>query len=167
MNDTILKPTIIKYTLLLLVGQLIAWWTFFISPFDIPEKIPFTTIRINGLTLIVLLLVIIISALKKILKLQPETTIIKLTFLGAIICFFSGLVFQTVRQPTLNADTFNERIFYFLLGTLGTTIFGTAVSFLTAFQLKKRKTGQLIILIIGLLLIMNLIKYFTQTLTGK
>jgi hypothetical protein len=165
--DNKMRPTIIKYTLLLLVGQLISWWTFFFSPFDIPDKIPQTPIKIDGIILIGLLLTILIFAQKKFLKLQPETTIIKLTLLGTIICFSSEVIFQTVRQPTLIADTLNDHIYYFLLGTIGVSLFGTAISFLTAFQLKTKKTGQLILMIIGLMTLANILKYLFPTIGGE
>jgi hypothetical protein len=167
MTDTILKPILLKYTLLLLVGQLILWWIFFLSPFNIPETIPFTSLKIRGLMLIALLVTIVISALKKFLKTRPEITIIKLTLLGTIICFVSEIIFQMVRQLTPIAETFNDRIYYFLLGVIAITTFGAVVSFLSSFQLKEKKTGQLIIMIAGLLLIVTLIKYITPTLIGN
>ncbi len=166
MHDNKMRPTIIKFILLLLAGQLISWWIIFFSPFDIPDKIPQTPIKIEGIILVGLLLTILIFAQKKFLKLQPETTITRLTLLGTIICFSSEVIFQTVRQPTLIADTLHDHIYYFLLGTIGVSFFGTALSFLIAFQLKTKKTGQLILMIIGLMLFTNIIKFFFPTLGG-
>ena len=166
MSDTKLIPTIIKYTPLLLVGQIISWWTFFFSPFNIPDKIPMTPIKIHGLILFGLLVTILIMAQKKLLKLHPKATITKLTLLGILICFSSEVIFQTLRQTTLNTETFKDRIFYFFLGVVSITIFGTVISFLTAFQLKTKKTGQLIIMIIGFLVFINLINRFFPTLSA-
>jgi predicted membrane channel-forming protein YqfA (hemolysin III family) len=138
---------------------------FFLSPFDVPDKIPLTPIKIHGLILVGLLLTILILVQKKLLKSQPATTITKLTFLGLLICFSSEVIFQTLRQTTLKTETLKERIFYFFLGVISITIFGTVISFLTAFQLKTKKTGQLIIMIIGFLVFINLINRFFPTLS--
>jgi hypothetical protein len=166
MSDIKITPIFTKYTSLLLIGQLISWWIFFLSPFDIPDKIPLTPIKIHGLILVGLLLTILILAQKKLLKSQPVTTITKLTLLGLLICFSSEVIFQTLRQTTLNTETFKDRIFYFFLGVVSITIFGTVISFLTAFQLKTKKTGQLIIMIIGFLVFINLINRFFPTLSA-
>lgn len=167
MLDTKLKQTIIKYTLLLLAGQLISWWIFFFSPFNIPDKIPMTPIKTDGVILVGILLTTIIFAQKKILKLQPNITIINLTFGGTIICFFSEIIFQLVRQPTLTANTLNEYIYYFLLGVIGISFFGAVLSFLTAFQLKTKKTQQLILMIVGLMIFVNFIAHLFPKLSGQ
>lgn len=161
-----MRSTIIKYSLLLLAGQLVCWWIFFFSPFNIPEKIPYTPINISGLILVALLLSTLILAQKKCIQLQPEISIMKLTLLGSIICFSSEIIFQTVRQPTLIAYTLNEHVYYFLLGVIGITCFGAILSFMIAFQLKTKKTKQLVLMIIGFIVLTNLIQYFYPTFKG-
>lgn len=113
---------------------------------------------IDGLLLIGLFLTVLIIALKKYLKEHLETSTLKLTLLGSAICFVAELVFQAVRQPFLNAVGFNEHLYYYLLGTFVVSIMGTAFSFFIAFQLKKKKTNQLILLIIAFVIIVNIIK---------
>jgi len=168
------KALILKYSLILLLGLLFEWWLVCYSPFHFPDRItplsfpgdssPSPTISVNGLLLVGLLLTVLILALKSYLKTNPETNILKMTTLGAMICLSSEIIFQAIRQPFIDAQTFNEHLYYFLLGTIGTSIFGAVFSFLIAFQLKKKKTAQLVTLIIGFLIIANLVKYFFPTL---
>lgn len=155
-----MKIIVIKFSTVLLIGLLIEWWTTHFSPLNLPEYIPHTSIQISGLLLIGLILTILILAHKRVLKLNSSTTIFQLTIAGSLICFISETIFQILRQPTLNADTLADRIYYFALGIIGITIFGTALSFLVAFQLKTKKTGQLVLFIVGFIIIVNIIKYY-------
>ena len=158
---------ILKYSSILLLGLLLQWWIIFYSPLNLPERIPTTPIKVDGLLLVVLLLTILIIAEKRFLKVNPDSTIFKLMVYGTTICFLAEIVFQAIRQPFLNAESFSDRFYYFLLGTIGITAYSAAFSFFIAFQLKRKKTGQLILLIIGFVAIINIIKYLFPTLTGQ
>jgi hypothetical protein len=159
-----MKTIVLKYSLILLVGLLVEWWIIWYSPLSLPERIPAAPIKIDGLLLVGLLLTILIIAEKRFLKNNPDTTIVNLTVLGTTICFIAEIIFQTIRQPFLSAEAFNERLHYFLLGTIGVTMFGAVFSFLVAFQLVRKKTGQLILLIIGFIVLINIVKYVFPTL---
>lgn len=158
-----MKTIILKYSPILLVGLLVEWWIIWYSPLDLPERIPATPIKIEGLLLVGLLLTILIIVQKGFLKSNPDTTIFNLTVLGATICFIAEIIFQAIRQPFLTAGTPNEHLHHFLLGTIGVTIFGTILSFLVAFQLVRKNTGHLILMIIGFIVLVNIIKYVFPT----
>lgn len=154
-----MKTTILKYSPILLVGLLVEWWIIWCSPLNLPERLPATPIKIDGLLLVGLLLIILIIAEKRFLRSNPDTTIFNLTVIGTTTCFLAEIIFQTIRQPFLTADTLNEHLHYFLLGTIGVTIFGAVLSFLIAFQLIRKNTGQLFLLIIAFIAIVNIVKY--------
>jgi hypothetical protein len=146
-----LKNIIIKFSGLLVVLLLIEWWLLFFSNLPIPFLIPNTPINISGLLLIITIVSILIFLHKKAFSINSSFGIWKLTLFGTITCFFSEVIFQTARLPTLSADTWPERIYYFLLGVASITFFGAIFSFLIAFQIKTRKT-KLLLLFIALFL---------------
>jgi hypothetical protein len=152
-----MRKTIIKFSSILLMGLLVEWWLTQYSPLHLPVYIPHTPIRISGLLLTVLLIFVIIFFQKNLLKQYPEKTIFQLTMTGGLICLLSEIIFQLIRQPTLDSDAFVDRINNFTRGTLGMTIFGTIISFLVAFQIKTKKTEQLILIIIGIMVLSNLL----------
>lgn len=154
-----MKPIIIRYSLLLLSGFLLVWGNELFSPVRLPEKIPGTPINTSGLFLLGLNLMVLIKAEKRFLKSNKDTSIVKLTQIGTTICFLAEIAFQTIRQPFIIADTFDERLHYFLLGTIGGSILGATLSFLIAFQLIRKDTGKLLLLITVLIIIINMIKY--------
>lgn len=154
-----MKTIFIKYSILLLAGFLVSWWLLFHSPFVIPDYIPGTPIKIDGLIIISLLISILIFGQKEFLKSQPELKIFKLTLLGTLICFSSEIVFQLIRQLTFDGYLPTERIMYFARGVFGVSLFATALSFLVAFQLKTKKTNKLVLMIIGFIVLVNLIQY--------
>jgi len=162
-----MKSSILKYSLILLFGFLIEWWIVWYSPLHLPQRIPYTPIKIDGLLLGGLLLTIFIIAEKRFLKANPGATIFSLTVLGTTICFIAEIIFQTIRQPFLTDRTFSEHLHYFFRGTIGLSIFGAVFSFFVAFQLIRKKTGQLILLIIGFAVIVNIGRYFFPNLIGK
>ncbi len=155
-----MKVIFTKYSILLLAGFLISWWFLFYSPLDIPDYIPGTPIKIDGLILLSILITILFFSQKEFLKSQPELTLFKLTLIGTLICFSSEIVFQLIRQLTLDGYHPTERIRYFARGVFGVTIFAAVVSFLVAFQLKTKKTNKLVLMIIGFIVLVNLIRNF-------
>lgn len=167
MIDSNLRPTLIKFTSILLAGHVLSWWIFYLSPLEIPDRFYQIQIKIDGVILVGLLLTILISAQKKLIKLQPEISIFKLTILGTIICFVSEAIFQIIRHPTVIADTLMDHVYLFFLGLIVISLFGTVFSFLIAFQLKTRRTEQLLWMIFGFILLINLIIYLFPQLGGQ
>jgi hypothetical protein len=161
-----MRNQILKYSGILLIGLLFEWWLIFYSPLNLPKRIPLTPIKIDGLLLTALIISILIFSQKSFLKIYNDLSIFKLTLLGSSICFLAELFFQLIRQPTLNAEGFNEKSFYFFLGVIGVTLFGTIFSFFIAFQLKTKRTGILILMIILFIVLVNIIKYFFPFLFG-
>ena len=151
---------IFKYGFVLLVGLFIQWWIIYFSPLNLPDNIPITPINIGGLLLIALIVTVLIFAQKRFLKSNPNSSILKLTLLSVIICFCSEVIFQAVRQLTMNGATIYERLHFFLSGVIGVTIFGIGLSFLVSFQIKTHKTGRLILFIVSFIIITDSIQYF-------
>jgi hypothetical protein len=138
-----MKPAtiiILKYSGLLLFAFLIAWWFCFFSPFNIPEYIPHTPIKIYGLILTALILTTLILSQKELLKENEIRSVINLTLLGTVINFVNELIFQFILSFTETSD----KLYHFIMGTTTTTIFCAILSFFVAFQLKTKRTGRLI-----------------------
>jgi hypothetical protein len=158
-----MKKAILGYGSILLACLFLEWWLIFYSPLNLPDKIPKTPISINGLLLLGLILTILIIAEKRVLKINHDLNILQLTLFGTAICFFAELIFQALRQPFLKADNFSEHLYFYMMGTVGTSVFALAIAFLVAFQLKTKKTGQLLLLIVGLIIIINIVRYLFPT----
>jgi predicted Co/Zn/Cd cation transporter (cation efflux family) len=128
------------------------------EPIDIPFLIPYTPIPIFGTVLVALYLILLISAEKKILKRKPQITLLALTLAGVVIITSCEFVYQLVRLLTFDLETLSDYFYQFSKSFLGSSFFGSAIAFLIAFQLKTKKTGVLILFIVGFIL---LVKLFT------
>jgi len=155
-----MKQYILKYSFILLIGLLIQWWIFDFSELPIPQRIPSTPIRIDGLVLVCYIIMILICFEKGLLKTQPSKGILSLTLLGMFMCFIAETVFQIIRIPTLGTPSLTERIYYLIYGTIGISIFALVFSFLIAFQLKKKNSFQLLLFIAAFLCIIYIWKSF-------
>jgi hypothetical protein len=172
-----MKSSVLKYSAILLIGLLIEWWLVTFSPINLPERLYVNlpgsdstnspSVKVDGLLLVALILAVLITTLRRFLRANPNATIFKLTLIGTTICFLAEAIFQAIRQPFLNAEGVNEHLHYFLLGVIAITIFGAAFSFLIAFQLKTKKTGKLVGMIIGFVILVNIVKYFFPSLAGE
>lgn len=143
--------------MLLLATMLIKWWVFFFSPWDIPVHIPSTPLNIHGLALITTTVAIFIFFQRTLLKRLPGTAIWQLTFWSTLSFLLAEAVFQSIRVFTLTNTTTVEKAQFFLRGTFITSLFAAVMAFLTAFQLKTKKTGQLWLLIFGFLIVAYII----------
>ena len=126
---------------------LVEWWFLYLSPFNIPEYIPNTPIRIGGLLLGLTVIILLRWQFKEFLLLKPSLSIWNLTIIGTLTVFIAEVFFQSLRQFHLNADTLKERIYYFILGTSGVSLFSAVIAFLIAFQLKTKRTNILLLFI--------------------
>lgn len=140
------------------MGMLIMLGLSFYEPINIPFLIPYTPIPVFGTVLVTLYLILLISAEKKILKHKPEITLLALTLTGVIIITSSEFIYQLVRLFTYNLESFSEYFYQFTKSFFGSSFFGSAIAFLIAFQLKTKRTGVLILFIVGFLV---LVKLFT------
>jgi hypothetical protein len=152
-----MRILIFKFSLILLAGLLFGFWLTQYSTLNLPENIPHTPIRIGGLLLLGTLVFVLIIFEKRLLKLNPEETIFQLTTKGSLICLISETVFQLIRQLTFDTTIFTDRIYYFTIATVVITIFGIIISFLISFQLKTKRTGQLFLIIIGIMVLARLL----------
>jgi len=153
-----MKPiltVILKFSSILLLLLILNWWVLILSPFNIPQFIPFTPININGLSLFIIVITILILAQKSILKLIPTLSVIKLTGFGVIIGLTSEIIFQIIRSFTLTED----KLYYFLQALFTMSISYIILSFFIAFQLKTRRTRYLMLFIAAFYMIFYLILY--------
>ena len=153
-----MKPVTIliaKYTAILVVGFFVNWWVFDLSNFNIPENIPSTPIHISGLTLIIIIITVLIFAQKSMIMTNPDARISELTFVGTLIGLFAEIFFQSVRVFTLEED----KLHYFLKGVIGVTIAMAIISFLISFQIKTKKTNQLLLFIFLFLIVFKIMIY--------
>lgn len=158
-NNKQVKNIILKFSSILLLGNLFNYWFLFYSPWNIPELIPGTPISIAGLLLTLLTITVLILAQKQILKKKNDLSIIKLTLLGAIICFVAEFFFQVIRWPTVNADSTYERAYYCLRGILIVPAFSVFFSLLIALQLKTGRTRLVIWIIVAILFAFGLLRH--------
>jgi len=134
---------VIKYSGILLISFVDLWWLMFLSPFNIPEFIPHTPIKIYGLFLTGFILTILILSEKELLKKNAALSIFNLTLIGTTICFINELIFHFILSLTEPSD----KLRYFIDGVTSTTIFCAFLSFFVAFQLKTKRTERLVFFI--------------------
>ena len=106
-----MKPITIlvaKYTTIILLGFLINWWLFNLSNFNIPQNIPATPIRINSLTILIIVVSTLIFAQKSAMKICPDISATKLTLIGLLIGLLGEIIFQSIHVSTLD----NDRLYY-------------------------------------------------------
>lgn len=95
---------------------------------------------------------------RQLLKKEPKLSVYKLTINGAIVCFIAEIFFQLTKEFVVIESTFKERVVDFGIGVIGITCFGAALSFFTAFQIKTKRTGRLMLFILVFLSILYLLK---------
>jgi hypothetical protein len=147
---------ILIYGSILLLFFALIWWLLFASPVNIPEFIPSTPIKVNGLLLTGSILAVLIICEKKAVKIDASISFIKLMLTGALVVILAELAFQILMTFVLTDYTTGE----FLLGMIGIGIYGAILSGLIAFQLKTKRTGLLILFIGGLVVIAKVLAYF-------
>ncbi|WP_298738748.1 hypothetical protein [uncultured Chitinophaga sp.] len=59
-----MKSYILKYSAIVLAGLLTQWWLFLFAPFAIPEHVPGTNLKTEGLVLITFIVVICTSFIR-------------------------------------------------------------------------------------------------------
>ena len=151
-----LSVTILKYSFLLLLAHLALSWVFQFSDWNVPQTMPYTPIKINGLLITAFTLLILRFSLKEIINAFPEFKILKLTLLGLLICSIATIVFQIILSFTNEVD----KLYYFLRGVAVNVIFGGVFAFFVAFQLKTKRTNQLIMFIVGFMIAFRIVLYF-------
>ncbi|MBX3240190.1 MAG: hypothetical protein KIT80_02955 [Chitinophagaceae bacterium] len=144
----ILKKQTIIFSGLLLIGLLFEWWLLDFSGLNIPEHIPYTPINVSGFLLLVLLLTILIVFIKKLVRQDSSFSIFRLTLTGAIACFIAEFVFQFIKLLVENGNLLKGRLIDFCAGVIGIAFLSTVLSFFVSYQVKTRKTGILLLLII-------------------
>lgn len=148
---------IFKHTLVLLAVLLVIFWIFNIA--YVPKRIANIPLNIDGLLIIIGVIFILISAEKRLLKYNIDSSILQLTMAGSIIMFSAELIFQAIRCCFF---TYENNLQAFILAMLVNLGYGLFIAFLIAFQLKTRRTKQLIWFIIAFIIVCNvLIRFMT------
>lgn len=144
---------IIKSIVLLLLGLIIS----FLLDSYTQEIIIYKKLVVSGLIFNLLIIFTSIIISKTLYKKQKINSYLNIILTTVFIVTISELIFQIIRQFTMESDSFWTRIITICRATLSIGIFGAIVSFLTLFQIKTKKTGYLILLIIGILVSFNFI----------
>jgi len=147
---------ILKYSVILLALFLILWWIFEFSSFDIPQRFPHTPLRIYGFCLTVTYFVVLIFSQKEAVRKDGMISVTKLTIVGLLISFFMELIFQIFLSFTYDSG----RIYHFVSGVLSTTAVFGILSFFSAYQIKTKRTGRLVLFIIVLIVMVRIIMFF-------
>jgi hypothetical protein len=134
------RSSIIKFSLLLLFGELLSWWMLFYSPFNIPTYVTVTGTSVNilGLFLVVLVAIVLYFFQRRLILLNKELTVMQLAFWSAIVAFTSELIFQIIRLPTITADSDNERFYFAFRGVIFIPVFAFVISLLIANRIKRK-----------------------------
>jgi hypothetical protein len=148
----------ITFTALLLLGLFFEWWLFYFSGLDIPWFIPNTPIDLRGLLLIILLLMVLVTFIKRTNRQGTSTSIGKLTLAGTLVCFIAEFIFQFIKLLVTNEEPIKARLVDFSIGIIGTTLFAAAISFFISFQIKAKRTGTLLLFIVAFLGFVVLLK---------
>lgn len=146
---------VFKYSGLLLAGLCIIWWFCYLSPLNVPEYVPYTPIRIYGALILALVLPVYIIAQKSMLKSDATLKIVELVLISAVIGFISEFLFHVILLFINAAEAFYRLVEQ----TLVTTVIFAFISFFVAFQLKTRRTGQLILLIVLCGVLLNIARW--------
>jgi hypothetical protein len=153
----------LKYIVILFFALFANYYFLFLSSFNIPEKIPFTQVKINGIIVFTIFMVVLNFLIRELIKLRQDFTVGYLTLYGTVVCFFSEVFFQAFLWRLFPEDGFYD----FFIGVLANSIMCGVLSFFIAFQLKKRNTKRLLSFIIIFLIIFKLLTYFFPTLLQK
>jgi hypothetical protein len=146
---------ILKYSLLLLAAHLVLSWVFQFSHWNVPQNIPYTPIKINGLLIVGFTVAVLNFSQKEIIKADPEIQILKLTLLGLGICLIADVIFQFILSFTNEVD----KLYYFFHAIVVLAIFNSALSFFVAFQLKTKQTKQLLLFIAAFIIAFRIVLY--------
>ena len=144
------------YSIILFIFLLVHFWFLsYPNNYNIPEYIPHMPISIGGLTIFCVFLPLMIFALKAILRKDPQIGLLKLYFIGFIICSVPELLLQIIRASTFETD----RLLIFIKGFWGSTFIFAIVVFFIAYQLKTKNTARLLLFVFAFILLCNAVKY--------
>lgn len=133
---------------------ILAHWCFFYAlPFNIPDKIPATPIKLNGLALCIICFFPILFFEKSALKSNDTLGIMALTLWGTLVGVWAEAFFKLFQLLVLWDTTFIEAVKAILV--IGS--YDAVFAFLIAFQLKTHKTKVLIWMIVGFVVLTNII----------
>lgn len=151
------RKSIFQCGAVLLAGHLLLFWVLYFSVLDLPAKIPGTPLNIDGLAIIVLLIFSYLFFFKRILRRNPEGSLISLIITGGLANFFAEIVFQLIREATFPDLSPSQHIFKYLIDILTSTAFSIVIAFLVAYQLKHRRLLMLLVYIVIIIMIVNLV----------
>ena len=80
------------------------------------------------------------------------------TLIGGVVVFCEQVIFQAILQFTYHGYSLIERIGIYGRNLLLMTVLGSIISFFIVFQMQTKKTGMLILMIIGFFIILGVLK---------
>ncbi|WP_121808199.1 hypothetical protein [Mucilaginibacter kameinonensis] len=148
--------TIITYSIIEAVLLSATLYLLYLSDFNIPEYIPLTPITTSSVIFSTILIGMCIGTEKRMLRLQPDLSMVKLTLYGTATGCLAELTYQGLRYSLIPSNRLNN----FFAGMLVIAVTITIISWLTAFQLKTRQTRMLIFYIIIICLLARTLQHF-------
>jgi hypothetical protein len=128
-----MRKTILIFAGLELVLLLVSLWVMDYSGFNIPEKIPGTDISLYACVYLLVLFILSFIFQKRILRIQPGTSLFNLILWSVSFSVIAGVVYQGIRHFVLLHNTVSP----FLISCTVNLFAAAAVSLPIALDLKK------------------------------
>lgn len=134
-----LKKQLLYTTIILTSAYLLQWY--FISYYftQLPEYVPHTNIKIDGVIILVTLIVTFYFFQKKTIKKIPNITLSQLTGLSAIVCFSAEIIFQAIRHIA-EPDSISSKLFSFLHSTIISSLISIVIVFMEALHIRHPRS---------------------------
>lgn len=127
---------------------LLEWLLFIVFHIDTLEYIPNTSIRLQGLRLTIIAITILIFLSKELMQIDKSATVLNITLQSLFIFLISELLFQPIRQLVMPNITFHQRVYIMFDGVIRGAIMAGLLAFFIALQLKTRRLGMTIVLVL-------------------
>ena len=128
---------IVLFTWISLVVLLSILWIVDYSNFGLPELLPFLKLRTYGILIMLFFLGILYLFQRQLLKLNPESSLLKLICYPAAIAFFSLFLYQVIRNCLVLRSSFFEKVQSILLSSSIPAILFTLMA--AGYALKAKK----------------------------
>ena len=127
--------------------------SFLLRPY-LPVYFPYTSFSVTGVIFGGLVITASIIISKRIYRNQGIVSYFGIILRTVFIIVLSELLFQLFRQFTMGSDSLLSRLVTIGNALLFIAIFSAIVSFLTVFHVKTKRTGYLILMIIGIYILL-------------
>lgn len=150
--------TIILFILIGLIALLFILWLTDFSSLHLPEVIPFLQLNTYGLLVLGCFVLIFIFLQKRLLKLDPKTSILNLIIASTIVSLISIFLYEAIRQLIILRGQYSYDLFSVLRSSLIPGVFFILVAASISLELRKVKRAWKYVPMMLLLIFLLLIK---------